>query len=313
MNEYVVKMNHVVKRYKELKALDDFNITIKQGERRALLGPNGSGKTTAILCMLSLLRYDNGSIELFGEPMTPSAYHIKRKVGYVPQEVAVYPHLTVAENIDFFCGLYETNSLKRKELVQRAIAFVQLEKYKKFFPKKLSGGLLRRLNIACGIAHKPELLILDEPTVAVDAQTRHFVLEEVKNLSKEGTTILYTTHYLEEVEEVAETITIMEAGKSIASGTSDELKNMISTTEKIVLGLEDDGKYLELLRGIPHVRDVTFEQNNYHITFAKGLENAKTLLAVLDEQHLPYSTFYSERPTLNDVFLEITGKELREV
>ena len=172
----------MVKRYDKLIALDHFNLEVREGEVFGLLGPNGSGKTTAINCILSLLTYDKGSIEIFNKPMSPDAYDIKRDIGVIMQNVAVFDELTVYENIDYFCGLYIKDKQARKKLVDEAIDFVGLEDYRKFYPKKLSGGLLRRLNIACGIAHKPKLIILDEPTVAVDPQSRNNILEGIQRL-----------------------------------------------------------------------------------------------------------------------------------
>lgn len=175
MAKTVVKIENLVKRYKELIALDHFNLEIKEGEIFGLLGPNGSGKTTTINCLLSLLSFDKGTIEIFGEKMTPSNYKIKKQIGIIMQNVAVFNELNVYENIDYFCGLYITDKSLRKQYVQEAIEFAGLQDFIKFYPKKLSGGLLRRLNIACGIAHKPKLIILDEPTVAVDrkAETKY--------------------------------------------------------------------------------------------------------------------------------------------
>lgn len=164
MAKTVVKIENLVKRYKELIALDHFNLEIKEGEIFGLLGPNGSGKTTTINCLLSLLSFDKGTIEIFGEKMTPSNYKIKKQIGIIMQNVAVFNELNVYENIDYFCGLYITDKSLRKQYVQEAIEFAGLQDFIKFYPKKLSGGLLRRLNIACGIAHKPKLIILDEPT-----------------------------------------------------------------------------------------------------------------------------------------------------
>ena len=198
----IVKIENLVKRYGDLIALDHLNIEIKEGEIFGLLGPNGSGKTTAINCLLSLLKFDKGNIEIFGKEMKPAAYDIKRDIGIVMQNVAVFEELNVYENIDYFCGLYVTDKKKRKELVEQAIEFVALKDFVKFYPKGLSGGLLRRLNIACGIAHNPKLIILDEPTVAVDPQSRNNILEGIKRLNEEGATIIYTSHYMEEIEQL---------------------------------------------------------------------------------------------------------------
>lgn len=298
----VIELKDLVKKYKELVALDHFNLEIKEGERLALLGPNGCGKTTAINCIMGLLKFNSGSVKVFGEEMGPGKSHIKARIGLVPQEIVVSDNLNVYENIDYFCGLYVKDSIKRREMVEDAIKFTQLKDYKKFFPKKLSGGLKRRLNIACGIAHRPELLILDEPTVAVDAQTRNFILSEIKTLSDNGTTILYTTHYLDEVEQVAEKIVIMELGKAIACGSADELKEMISTKEIITLKLEDSSDLSEQFKNIENVSDVAFDKGVYKISFKKGKNNLKNLIDYISINDFRYDTIYSERPSLEDVF-----------
>ena len=196
----IVSVDNLVKRYGELVALDHFSMAIERGEIFGLLGPNGSGKTTAIHCILGLLPYDKGTIALFDEPMTPTSYDLKAHIGIVPQNIAVFEELSVRENIDYFCSLYVADKGRRRGLVDEAIDFVGLSGYEKFRPKKLSGGLLRRLNIACGIAHKPSLIFMDEPTVAVDPQTRNRILEGIVRLNHEGATIVYTSHYMEEVE-----------------------------------------------------------------------------------------------------------------
>ena len=172
-----VHVSQLVKRYGDMVALDYFDLDVNQGEIFGLLGPNGSGKTTAINCILALLTYDSGTIRVFGQPMTPTSYALKRRIGIVPQNVAVFNELTVTENIDYFCSLYVPKKTDRAPLVEESIEFVGLQDFRKFRPGKLSGGLLRRLNIACGIAHKPNLIFLDEPTVAVDPQSRNSILE----------------------------------------------------------------------------------------------------------------------------------------
>lgn len=313
MSETVVKVENLVKRYKELVALDHFNLDIKKGEIFGLLGPNGSGKTTAINCILSLLTFDKGNIEVFGKPMHPDSYDIKRKIGVIMQNVAVFEDLTVYENIDYFCGLYVRDKKERKSLVEEAISFVGLEEYKKFFPKKLSGGLLRRLNIACGIAHKPELIIMDEPTVAVDPQSRNHILEGIEQLNKNGATIIYTTHYMEEVEQICTRIAIMDRGQNLAIGTKEELKNMIKTGETIrieVLGLESEE--LQRIKQLNHVYMVNYTDNLLTVQYSKGKHNLIHLLDELVQQEILFGRVFSELPTLNDVFLEITGKELRD-
>lgn len=309
----VVKIENLVKRYGDLVALDHFNLEIEEGEIFGLLGPNGSGKSTTINCLLSLLEYDKGTIEVFGKEMTPSSYDIKRDIGVIMQNVAVFEELTVYENIDYFCGLYVKDKAKRKQLVEEAIDFVDLKDYKKFLPRKLSGGLLRRLNIACGIAHKPKLIILDEPTVAVDPQSRNKILEGIKELNRQGATIIYTTHYMEEVEQICTRILIMDKGKNVAIGTKDQLKAMLDLGETIsmeILDLPED--VLDIIKNLPHVLNVTYEDKIMKVAFSKGKHNLLRLLDVLKERDIQMGNIHSELPTLNDVFLAITGKELRD-
>lgn len=313
MEKNVVKINELVKRYGDLIALDHFSLEIKEGEVFGLLGPNGSGKTTTINCLLSLLAYDKGDIEIFGKKMTPVSYDIKKEIGVIMQNVAVFEELTVYENIDYFCGLYITDKAKRKQCVEEAIKFVGLEDFRKFYPKKLSGGLLRRLNIACGIAHKPKLIILDEPTVAVDPQSRNRILEGIQELNRNGATVIYTSHYMEEVEQICTRIAIMDKGRKVAEGTKDELKRMIKNTETItieILELTDDVR--REISGLPHVYDVRFEDSKLVISCSGGKHNLTRVLDVLQKRELSFGRVYTELPTLNDVFLEITGKALRD-
>ncbi len=313
MSETVVEVKNLVKRYKELIALDNFNMTIKKGEVFGLLGPNGSGKTTTINCILSLLNYDNGEIDVFGEKMKSTRYDLKKKIGVVMQNVAVFDELTVYENIDYFCGLYITNKDERKQAVEDAIKFVGLEDFKKFKPKKLSGGLLRRLNIACGIAHKPELIIMDEPTVAVDPQSRNKILEGITELNKAGATIIYTSHYMEEVEQICTHILIMDKGKNVAEGTSDELKRSIRNTENVIVDVRKlSDEHVANIGKLNHVYDVSYMSNRLTIKCSGGRHNISHVIDYFSENDLDYDRIYSELPTLNDVFLEITGKDLRD-
>ncbi len=313
MDDIVVKVENLVKRYKDLIALDHFNLEIKRGEIFGLLGPNGSGKTTTINCLLSLLSFDKGNIELFGEKMTPTSYHIKRKIGIIMQNVAIHEELTVYENIDYFCGLYISDKKKRTEYVKEAIEFVGLEDFVKFRPKKLSGGLLRRLNIACGIAHKPELIILDEPTVAVDPQSRNKILSGICELNRQGATIIYTSHYMEEVEQICTRIAIMDKGKKIAEGTTSELKKMIQNTETIRIEvpiLSDE--IIASINNLTHIYKTTYIDGVLTAYCSGGKHNLIRILSILQDNDVSLGRIFTELPTLNDVFLEITGTDLRD-
>lgn len=309
----VVKVQNLVKRYHELVALDHFNLEIEQGEIFGLLGPNGSGKTTTINCILSLLDFDKGTIEVFGKEMRPDSYDLKRDIGVVLQNVAVFDELTVYENIDYFCGLYISDKNLRKQYVKEAIDFTGLNDFVKFYPKKLSGGLLRRLNIACGISHKPKLIIMDEPTVAVDPQSRNRILEGIQKLNEQGATIIYTSHYMEEVEQICTRIAIMDKGKNLAIGTKDELKRMIKKSEIISIDiLELTPEHLNEIRQLKHVYEVHFDGHCLQVLCSGGKHNLLRVLDYLQQKELSFGRVYSELPTLNDVFLEITGKQLRD-
>jgi len=306
-------VKHLRKQYKELTAIEDISFEVQEGEILGLLGPNGSGKSTTINCILSLLKFDKGEIRIFGKEMKPDAYDIKSKLGVVFQEVAVFEELTVYENIDYFCGLYIQDKATRKQYVEEAIELVGLEEFKKFYPKKLSGGLLRRLNIACGIAHKPKLIFLDEPTVAVDPQSRNNILDGIKKLRDKGATIIYTTHYMEEVEILCDRVIILDKGKILATGTCDALKEKAKIEEKITVEVKELAPvYLEKIKEFHNVEDAHYHNQSLLVTYKQGENNLVELMEYLKEENIPYNKIYSERPTLNDVFLELTGKELRD-
>ena len=309
----IIEVKNLTKKYKELKAVDDLSFEVHEGEILGLLGPNGSGKSTTINCLLSLLNYSNGSIKIFGKEMKPDSYDLKSKIGVVFQEVSVFDELTVYENIDYFCGLYISDKETRKKYIEDAISLVGLEDFKKFYPKKLSGGLLRRLNIACGIAHKPKLIFLDEPTVAVDPQSRNNILDGIKKLRDDGATIVYTTHYMEEVEILCDRVIILDKGKILAAGTTDELKELAKIEEKISIEVNElETKYIDKIKELKNVDEVKYNGNMLLITYKKGKNNLVEIMEYLKEDRIKYNKIFSERPTLNDVFLELTGKELRD-
>ena len=285
-----VEVDSLVKRYGELVAVDGLSLTIPRGQVLGLLGPNGSGKTTTISCILQLLTYDKGSIRVFGEPMTPTSYGLKRRIGVVPQDVAVFDELTVAENVNAFCALYVRDRAERRRLVAEAIA--------------------------CGIAHGPDLIFLDEPTVAVDPQSRGAILDGIKRLNERGATVVYTSHYMEEVEQLCDRIVIMDRGRQVASGTSDELKAMIGTGERIRVEVIDPAplgeEALEGLRRLEHVRTAAYLDGEVLIECSPGAHNLTDAMRALDAAGATCGRVTSEPPTLNDVFLEITGRALRD-
>lgn len=309
----IIEVKNLTKQYKSLKAIDNLSFDVYEGEILGLLGPNGSGKSTTINTILSLLKFQDGQIKIFGQKMNPDSYDIKRNIGVVFQEVAVFEELSVYDNIDYFCGLYIKDKNERIKCVEDAIKLVGLNDFKKFYPKQLSGGLLRRLNIACGIAHKPKLIFLDEPTVAVDPQSRNNILDGIKKLRDNGATIVYTTHYMEEVEILCDRIIILDKGSIIASGTSDELKTLTKIEEKVTVEVNNlDNKYIGNIRKFKNVCDVSYDGINLIVTYEKGENNFVNLIEYLKGEKINYNKIFTERPTLNDVFLELTGKELRD-
>ena len=243
----VIEVSHLTKEYKNLKAIDDLSFNVYQGEILGLLGPNGCGKSTTINSILSLLKYQEGFIKVFGKEMKPDSYDLKAKIGVIFQEVAVFDELNVYDNINYFCGLYIRDKKQRKQYVDDAINLVGLNDFKKFLPKQLSGGLLRRLNIACGIAHKPKLIFLDEPTVAVDPQSRNHILDGIKKLRDQGATIVYTTHYMEEVVD-ADWVYVMDSGHVVMRGTPRQIFSQVDELKKYHLDVPQVTMLAEELR-----------------------------------------------------------------
>jgi ABC-2 type transport system ATP-binding protein len=311
----VCETRGLVKRYKEVTALDGFDMEVKEGEILGLLGPNGSGKTTAINCLLGLLTFDTGTVSVFGQ--TPGQYdrQLKSRIGLVPGDLAYFEELTVLDNIRYFAGLYQPDRKLAIKMANQAIEFTGLEKYRKLAAKKLSGGLKRRLNIACGMVHQPDFLVLDEPTLALDAQSRKYVLDGVRQMNCRGTTVLYTTHYLEEAEELCDRIVIIDQGRNLATGTLTELMGLIEATESVHIQLVDrekEGQLLEMAATMEGVTKVTHGNGQVIISLAAPGHHLAGLIDALRQHRIAYSTLYSELPTLNDLFLSLTGKGLRE-
>ena len=302
----------------QTKALNEVTFEIEKGEFVAIMGPSGCGKSTLLNILGTLDTPTSGSYLFEGkrvDKMNENQLTALRKgnIGFIFQSFNLIDELTVYENIDYFCGLYIKDKEKRRKCVEETMDFVDIADYRKFLPKKLSGGLLRRLNIACGIAHKPKLIFFDEPTVAVDPQSRNRILEGIKRLKEEGATIVYTSHYMEEVEQICDRIVIMDKGKSVAVGTKEELKKMIKNTETIkveVLGLT--GKQISELRRQPHMYEEEYSDGMLTLRYSGGRHNLVRLMEFFKEHDISFGRVVTELPTLNDVFLEITGKELRD-
>lgn len=307
----IVTFRDVVKRYGQSLVLDHENFHIAKGEIIGLLGPNGAGKTTTIKALMGLVPIDSGEIVLFDESIREKGDSIKRRIGMVPQEIVVFNDLTVRENLNFFGQLYGIKGKELKESVEEVLEFIGLKDYGKSIPKKFSGGMKRRLNIGCALVHKPELLIMDEPTVGIDPQSRNHILESVRELGRKGKTIIYTTHYMEEVQNLCSRILIMDAGHIIATGNVSELTKRLNFEEKTNLVVKNSSpELIQNLRRIKGIKDVLAAENRITLLSQSGVSNLEEIIKVA--QSYSITSIQSETPTLEDVFLTLTGKALRE-
>ncbi|SHJ82319.1 ABC-2 type transport system ATP-binding protein [Anaerocolumna jejuensis DSM 15929] len=309
----VIEIKNLVKRYDKIIALDYLNLMVKEGQIHGILGPAGSGKTTLTDCILGLKKYDKGSILLWGKKMERDSYELKRDIGVVLEEEAVFEELTLYENISYFCSLYLGDKQKVKEYTKETIEFLGLEDFIRLYPKKLSPGLLRRLNFACGIVHKPKLLILDEPIEDTDPHSKKKIMDSIMELKNRGTTILYFSQEIDEIEQLCTEITMLDKGKVIAQGTKEELKDMISLGEKITVEVYSlSENQLKDISQLPNVSGAEYNNQSLIMRAKKGRNNLMTLLDYLQEQKIPFGRIITEMPTLDDVYLEITGKELKD-
>ena len=309
----LLELKNLVKRYQDHLAVDHVTLSVKEGEIMGLLGPNGAGKTTTLNMITGLSKIDGGSIRVFGKEIQDKAQSIKKDIGVVPQEIAIFEDLTAAENAAFFGKLYGLRGSLLKERVQEALAFTGLESHGEQYPKKFSGGMKRRLNIACAIVHKPGLVIMDEPTVGIDPQSRNHILESVKTLQKEGATILYTSHYMEEVDNICSRIAIMDQGRIIAQGTSDELKTMISSEEKIEMTLSEISYTLvDEIKKLDGVMECHLEGQVLTLLARKNSGLMGHISLIIGRSGSEILSLQVDKVTLESVFLTLTGKSLRD-
>lgn len=308
----IASMQGIVKRYGSELALDYIDLNIQEGEIVGLLGPNGAGKTTLIHTLLGMIPFDKGSVQLFGSTKKPFSNENKQKMGLVTQELTVFEDLTAKENLDFFAGVYGLKGEERKQRVKEALDFVGLSSNAGKLPKKFSGGMKRRLNIACALTHRPKLLIMDEPTVGIDPQSRNHILETVKKLKEQGTTILYTTHYMEEAQNIASRVVIVDQGQIITEGTVNDLIANIQHEEKINIEVSDPTSLpTERLEGLEGVRQVHVDGSSVQIISNVGSGILDRALSIVKETSGVVG-IQAEKPTLEDVFLTLTGKQLRD-
>jgi len=307
----IVTMKDIVKRYRAHTALDHLTITVNKGESLGFLGPNGAGKTTAIRVLTGLTEADAGEVRLFGKEMKGQASAIKRRIGVVPQDLALYETLSARDNLEYFGKLYGVHGAELNKRVGEVLEVLGLGDVANKQPKKFSGGMKRRLNIGCAIIHNPELLILDEPTVGIDPQSRNHILDFVREVNAKGMTVIYTSHYMEEVERICSRVCIMDAGRVIADGSVEELTRSVVFEETVVIDVKDPAP--SLTEGIKKVQGVSgcdIKNRSLTVTSSSGSQNLARILEVA----APYVILgvSAKRATLEDAFLSLTGKKLRD-
>lgn len=313
MDVKIVKFDGLTKKFGDLVAVDNVNLSIEEGEIFGLLGPNGAGKSTMINILSGLLSMDKGTVEILGKDIRREAAFAKAHIGVVPQEIAIYEYLSAIENVEFFAGLYGLRGGTLKERAREALEFVGLSDKATGLPKEFSGGMKRRLNIACAIAHRPQLIIMDEPTVGIDPQSRNHILQSVKRFNAMGCTVIYTSHYMEEVEEICGRVAIIDHGKVIAEGTCDALKANISNVKAlhvtVAIGHSVDPTQIKM---IPGVLGVDVDENLVQISSSTDVENLDKIILYFTGSQIPIRAIESRTPDLETVFLTLTGRKLRD-
>ncbi|MCR3761628.1 ABC transporter ATP-binding protein [Clostridium felsineum] len=309
----ILEIKNLKKSYKDFKAVDSLNLKIEEGEIYGLLGPNGAGKSTTINAITGLTKINGGEIKIFGKTFNGTDTKIKRDIGVVPQDIAVFSELSAYENVAFFGKLNGLRGTVLKDRIKEALDFTGLWDRKKDKPGQYSGGMQRRLNIACAVVHRPKLIIMDEPTVGIDPQSRNHILDSVRKLNEMGSTIIYTSHYMEEVEALCSKITIMDHGKEIATGTKEQLKEMIANEEKVELEVSELTKDLiEAIENIPNVKRCNRNENMLEVISEKNSENISNITAKIAEFKSKIISINVEKPSLEGVFLTLTGRKLRD-
>ncbi|MDR1797338.1 MAG: ABC transporter ATP-binding protein [Clostridiales Family XIII bacterium] len=307
-----VNVNRLTKKYGDFTAVDNLSFTVKKGEIFGFLGPNGAGKTTTLNVLSTLSDFDRGEVEIAGFSLPKQEFSVKRILGLVPQEIALYTDLTARENVTLFASLYGLSGAALKSAVDEALAFVGLADEAKKRAKKMSGGQQRRLNIACGIAHGPELIIMDEPTVGVDARSRDLIMGSIRTLNERGATIIYTSHYMPEVQELADRIAIIDHGRLAAIGTEEELLSHVTDRKTLRVGVDGkgDAALIETLSRLPGVKHASLADAELRVDVDLTLPSISPIIGTLMERGLAVKSLAEEAPTLETTFLALTGNEL---
>ncbi|EEM37858.1 Multidrug ABC transporter, ATP-binding protein [Bacillus thuringiensis serovar sotto str. T04001] len=308
-----LEIKNLTKKFGDFIAVDNMSLSIKEGEIFGFLGSNGAGKSTTINMIAGLLRSNEGEISILGKNKKKHNRFAKMNIGIVPQDIAIYEELTAYENVKFFAGLYGLRGAELKARVEEALQFVGLSDKHKSYPKNFSGGMKRRLNIACAIAHRPKLIIMDEPTVGIDPQSRNYILQSVRKLNEMGSTIIYTSHYMEEVEEICTKIAIVDHGKVIAEGTKEQLKAIITDTKDIWVEVKSvENLDVKKLKEINGVKAVQIEENVIKVNSDAGVNNLNKIIQHFINHDIEIRSVEEQAPNLETVFLTLTGRNLRD-
>lgn len=307
----MLEIKKISKEYGDMIAVNDIDLEINKGEIFGILGPNGAGKSTLIGMICGLIKRTSG--EIIYEEKEAKTRRFKENIGIVPQDFALYWDLTAEENIEFFCSLYGFKGKDLKGRVDKVLEFVGLTDVRKKRASEFSGGMKRRLNIACAIAHSPKLIIMDEPTVGIDPQSRNHILKSVLKLRDEGATVIYTSHYMQEVDDICDRIAIIDKGNVIAEGTSEELKNLIGDKRIFNITVKEKiDNFEEKLLEITGIEKVVFSENQYKISTIKNSNLLTKIIETALSLEGEIINIENSEPTLENVFLALTGKKLRD-
>lgn len=310
----IIETKKLTKRYGNKEVVSGINLLVEQGDTFGLLGPNGAGKSTTISMLVGLVKPTSGDILIKGINTKNKAEDVRHYIGLVPQDIALYPTLTAEDNLRFWGRMYGIRGKKLKSRVEEVLEIVNLEEKRKDKIETYSGGMKRRINIAAALLHEPEIIIMDEPTVGIDPQSRNHILETVKSLNKLGTTIIYTSHYMEEVEFLCNKVAIIDNGKVIASDEKEKLKKSIIDSEKLILELSAIPKELnkEIQSVEEVIRLVTSKNNVMEIYVHNGAQAFVKILTIILRYNIKIVSSKIEEPNLETVFLKLTGKTLRD-
>lgn len=309
---FAIEINELNKKFGDFVAVNNLSLKIKKGEIYGLLGPNGAGKSTTIGIICGLLKPTSGKVNILDVDVTKSMKGQNKKIGFVPQDISVYSDLTAYENLKFFGQLYGLKGSKLEERIKFALEFTGLSDVKKKLSKEFSGGMKRRLNIGCAILHEPEIVIMDEPTVGIDPQSRNSILEAVKKLNQEGVTIIYTTHYMEEVETICSEIAIIDHGNVIVSGSKDELKSIVSEHNILEISLNKEDINLDGLSDIRGVAKFDYKGSKITIFSDKDINNLNSIIDFFSTKDVKIENIGFKEINLETVFLSLTGRSLRD-